>query len=73
MVYRKVDLFTLSPSNSFHLCSEPTDLRKSFNGLSGLVENELGRTPLFRDVFLFINKKRYKIKLLHWDAGGYIL
>lgn len=66
-------MFTLSSSNRFHLYGEPTDMRKSFNGLSGIVENELGRTPLCGDVFLFINKRRDKIKLLHWDAGGYTL
>lgn len=48
-------------------------MRKSFDGLSGIVQNELGRNPLCGDVFLFINKKRDKIKLLHWDTGGYIL
>lgn len=66
-------MFNLSSSNRFHLYSEPTDMRKSFNGLSGIVENELGRSPLCGDVFLFINKRRDKIKLLHWDAGGYTL
>ena len=66
-------MFTLSSSNRFHLYGEPTDMRKSFNGLSGIVENELGRIPLCGDVFLFINKRRDKIKLLHWDAGGYTL
>jgi len=66
-------MFTLSSSNRFHLYSEPTDMRKSFNGLSGLVENELDRTPLSGEVFLFINKRRDKIKLLHWGAGGYTL
>ncbi len=66
-------MFTLSSNNRFHLYSQPTDMRKSFNGLSGLVENELERTPLSGEVFLFINKRRDKIKLLHWGAGGYTL
>ncbi|NRA13205.1 MAG: IS66 family insertion sequence element accessory protein TnpB [Crocinitomicaceae bacterium] len=48
-------------------------MRKSFNGLSGLVHNVLERNPLHGDVFLFINKRRDKIKLLHWGAGGYTL
>ena len=66
-------MFTLSSSNCFHLYSDSTDMRKSFNGLSGIVENELGRSPSYGDVFLFINKRRDKIKLLHWSAGGYTL
>lgn len=66
-------MFTLSSSNRFHLYSDSTDMRKSFNGLSGIVANELERTPCNGDVFLFINKRRDKIKLLHWGAGGYTL
>ena len=66
-------MFTLSSSNRFHLYSEPTDMRKSFNGLSGLIQNNLNRNPLSGDVFLFINKKKDKIKLLHWSVGGFTL
>lgn len=66
-------MFTLSSSNHFHLYSESTDMRKSFNGLSGLIQNNLNRNPLTGDVFLFINKKRDKIKLLHWGVGGFTL
>ena len=42
---------------------EPTDMRKSFDGLSGLVQHILDRNPFHGDVFLFINKRRDKIKL----------
>ena len=66
-------MFTLSTSNRFHLYSNATDMRKSFNGLSGIVTNELDHTPSNGDVFLFINKSRDKIKLLHWQSGGFVL
>lgn len=66
-------MFTLSSTNRFYLYSNPTDMRKSFNGLSGIVQNELKGNPLTGDVFLFINKSRDKIKLLHWGAGGFTL
>lgn len=66
-------MFTLSSSNRFHLYGKPTDMRKSFNGLSGLVQNKLGRNPLCGDVFIFINKKLDKIKLLHFGRGGFTL
>ena len=48
-------------------------VRKSFDGLSGLVQNILGRNPCNGDVFIFINKRRDKIKLLHWQGAGFIL
>ena len=48
-------------------------MRKSFNGLSGLVNNELGREPTSGDVFIFLNRNRTHLKLLHWEAGGFVL
>ena len=66
-------MFTLSSSNRFHLYSQPTDMRKSFDGLSGLVQNTLGSNPLNGDVFIFINRRRDKIKLLHWQGISFTL
>jgi transposase len=66
-------MFTLSAENRFHLFGKPTDMRKSFDGLSGLVQNTLGRDPSCGDVFIFINKRRDKIKLLHWQGASFVL
>lgn len=66
-------MFTLSAENRFHLFSKPTDMRKSFDGLSGLVQNSLGQDPSGGDVFIFVNKRRDKVKLLHWQGAGFIL
>jgi len=66
-------MFTLSSSNRFHLYSHPTDMRKSFDGLSGLVQNTLDNNPLNGDVFIFINRRRDKIKLLHWQGISFTL
>jgi len=48
-------------------------MRKSFNGLSGLVHSRLHRYPTSGEVFLFINKRRDLIKLLRWEDGGFVL
>ncbi len=66
-------MFTLSSSNSFHLYSQPTDMRKSFDGLSGLIQNTLESNPCNGDVFIFINRRRDKIKLLHWQGISFTL
>ena len=66
-------MIALSSENRFHLYSQPTDMRKSFDGLSGLVQNILGRNPCNGDVFIFINKRRDKIKLLHWKGASFVL
>jgi len=66
-------MFTLSSSNRFHLYSEPTDMRKSFDGLSGIIHNTLKSNPCNGDVFIFINRRRDKIKLLHWQGISFTL
>jgi len=66
-------MFTLSYSHRFQLYSEPTDMRKSFDSLGGLVQNHLGQSPMNGEVFVFINKTRNKIKLLHWSGSGFVL
>ena len=48
-------------------------MRKSFDGLSGLIQNTLERNPLHGDVFIFINKRRDKMKLLHWQGVSFTL
>jgi len=48
-------------------------MRKSFDGLSGLVQGQLDRNPTSGEVFIFINRRRNKVKLLRWEQGGFIL
>lgn len=48
-------------------------MRKSFDALSGLVRNELGRDPANGEVFVFVNRIGTCIKLLHWESGGFVL
>lgn len=48
-------------------------MRKSFDGLCGLVSSELGSVPTNGDVFIFLNRNGTHIKLLHWEHGGFVL
>ena len=48
-------------------------MRKSFDALSGLVRNELQRDPASGEVYVFVNRSRNCIKLLHWESGGFVL
>jgi len=48
-------------------------MRKSFDGLAGVVQNTLGNNPLNGDVFIFISRRRDKIKLLHWQGISFTL
>ena len=48
----------------------PTDMRKSFNGLTGIVRDRLNSDPLSRDLFLFCNRTKNRLKVLVYDESG---
>jgi transposase len=62
-----------SLSSPIHLCLQPTDMRKNFDGLTGLVISGLGKDPVRDGAFVFVNKRRDKMKILLWDRHGYWL
>ena len=66
-------MFCLTSSHRYYLHNQPTDMRKSFDGLSGIVQGQLKQNPTNGSVYVFINKKRNRIKLLHWEQGGFTL
>lgn len=66
-------MFNLNDSMRYWLWSEPTDMRKGFHTLSGIVRDRMSRNPLDGDVYVFINRHRDRMKLLHWEPGGMVL
>lgn len=66
-------MFTLGQGDRYHLYSQPTDMRKSFDSLCGIISQELQQSPTNGDVFIFINKSSNKMKLLHWCGSSFIL
>lgn len=66
-------MFSLNSSDRFLLYTEATDMRKGFDSLCGIVRNQLGEDPLSGQVFIFINRRRNSMKLLHWENGGLVL
>lgn len=63
----------LSFTGSLKICValHPIDLRKSFNGLHGMVTERLGEDPRTGALFVFANKRRTRIKILYWDGTGF--
>ena len=66
-------MLNLPAETRIYLCTSPVDLRKSFDGLSGLVESVFQRNVLEGHLFLFVNKRRDRIKALWWDRDGLII
>ncbi len=66
-------MFSLNERYRYYLYSSATDMRKGFDGLSGVVRNELGQDPLSGDVFIFLNRRRTHMKLLVWQGLGFVL
>jgi len=63
-------VLSLTPATRIFLVSGATDMRKSFNGLVAIVENELGSDPLSGHLFVFSNRQRSRLKVLYWDRTG---
>jgi transposase len=62
----------LSPlgQTKIYLYAQPADMRKSFNGLHAIVQSEFRRDIRAGDLFVFLNRRRDRIKLIHWDRDG---
>ncbi len=62
------------PANvRLYLCATPVDMRKSFDGLHTLVLQVFGVNPLDGHLFLFVNRRRDRVKILWWDRDGLAL
>lgn len=59
--------------NSVLLHRQPVDFRKSINGLSAIVEQEMAASAMTGNVFAFCNKNKDKLKVLYWDKTGFAL
>ncbi len=63
-------MFGFGPATRIYVATGATDMRKSFNGLYGLVRDHLGCDPESGHVFLFANARRNRLKLLVYDGSG---
>lgn len=65
-------MFSLGESNRYVVYVRGVDLRKGLDGLCGLIRH-LSLSPSNGDVYVFFNKSRTTMKLLHWERGGYVV
>lgn len=55
------------------LYGQAADLRRGYDGLAAIVQNAMGEDPLSGSLFMFVNKRCNRIKLLYWDRDGYAI
>jgi len=66
-------MLTIPPNTRISFCTSPIDMRKSFNGLIGIVRNELNADPLAGHLFVFLNRNNTLMKILYWDGDGFAI
>ena len=66
----------IRPSNGslkVYLYSQPIDMRKQMDGLAAIVEQHIQIKPFSQSLFVFINKRKDKLKILCWEKNGFII
>lgn len=66
----------IRPSNgalSVYLYQEPVDMRKQMDGLAAIVEHEMELSLFGKSLFVFVNKRRDKLKILCWEKNGFVV
>jgi transposase len=63
-------MMSLPPGVNIFLCLLPTDMRRGFDGLMRMAEEYLRMNVLEGGLFVFINRRRDRVKLLYWDNDG---
>lgn len=63
-------MLSIAAGTRIFVAAGATDMRKGFDGLQGIVSGVLEQDPLSGHLFLFINRRRDKLKILYWDGDG---
>ena len=66
-------MLSLTSTVRIFLAAAPADMRKGFDGLAQLVREVIPQDPLSGHLFVFLNKRRDRIKILYWDRDGFAL
>jgi transposase len=66
-------MLTVPENVRIHLAAGATDMRKSFDTLAALTRSVIGQDPRSGHLFVFCNRGRDRLKILHWESSGYWL
>lgn len=63
-------MLSLALPVEIYFCLQPTDMRRGFDGLARMAEEHLSRDVLAGGLYVFVNRRRDRLKLLYWDNDG---
>ncbi|WKN44964.1 IS66 family insertion sequence element accessory protein TnpB [Tunicatimonas pelagia] len=63
----------MSLAKRIFLYSHSVDMRKGFDGLSGIVSQQMGADVLSGDAYVFVGRRKDRLKLLIWESSGFVL
>lgn len=66
-------MLSVPSSVKIYLYSQAADLRRGYDGLAAIVQSSMNEDPLSGSLFIFVNKRGNRIKLLYWDRDGYAI
>ena len=66
-------MLSFPPTVRVFLCQVPVDMRRSFNGLAGSVEEHFQADPLNGHLYVFFNRRSTIVKVLVWDRTGFVI
>lgn len=66
-------MLSLPPSVRIFLCLTPADMRRSFDGLLTMSEKIVRENPFSGHLFVFVNKRKDRLKVLYWDRDGFAI
>lgn len=66
-------MLTLPPSVKIWMATEPVDMRKGFDGLIAIAQDEWQKDPYAGHLFVFLGRRRDRLKILYFDRGGFVL
>ncbi len=66
-------MLALNPQVKIYLHTEPIDMRKSFDGLYGIILSDMKRDVREGGLFLFLNRRRNHMKITYWDTDGMVI
>ena len=66
-------MLSISPGVKIFLYGQAADLRRGYDGLAAIVQEAMGEDPLSGSLFVFVNKRGNRIKMLYWNQDGYAI